>query len=283
MTIHRGDRILVPLDGSKNAENAIPLAGSMARVFSCKIEFLQVHEDEEVDPESRAHAADLFKSYALERAGRAGIDTSICTASLVDGRAAAAILDAADVPNTGAIVLASHGRGGFRTAFFGSVADRVIRGSRIPILVVPGVGGPPTEISHILVTLDGSGVAERALEPARAIAKALTARLSLVEAYSLVPPLGVAYVYYPPDVPQEIEKAARDYIKAVAHEGEQALIVQGDATAAIVRTATDLDVDLVVMSSHGKDFSRRFILGSTTDRVMHDLHRPLLIIPPEKD
>lgn len=283
MTTENRERILVPLDGSKNAENAIPIAALIMNTFDCDVEFIQAREADTDDVEENKRAADLFQSYALKRADHFGIDRGRATATSVFGAAAAAVLDAAEEPGVRGIVLASHGRGGFRSALFGSVADRIIRGATIPVLVVPGVGGPPTEIAQILVTLDGSKVAERALEPARRIAKTVGAKLALLRAYSVVSPAAAAYPYLPPEVPRQIADAASEYVKETAQTGEESLVVQGDAAAGIVAAANTLDADLVVMSSHGKSFSKRFILGSTTDRVMHELHRPLLIIPPARE
>ncbi|MGH2632910.1 MAG: universal stress protein [Tepidiformaceae bacterium] len=283
MTNEKRDRILVPLDGSKNAENAIPLAVLMAKVLDCDVEFIQAREPVEDGAEEDAKAAEIFEAYATKRAAHFGILPERFSATSPVGPAAATVLDASDAPGVRGIALASHGRGGFRATLFGSVADRIIRGAKVPVLVVPGVGGPATEITEILVTLDGSDVAERALGPARRVAKALGARLSLLRAYTIVSPGAAAYPYYPPDIPQQLADAARDYVKSVAQEGEQSLVVQADPATGIVAAANDLDVDLVVMSSHGKGFSKRFIVGSTTDSVMHELHRPLLIIPPARD
>ena len=278
MTTPTGEHILVPLDGSKNAENAIPFAGIMARVFDSDIVFLQAQA-----AAAEPSAGDRFDEYAMGRAAHFGLPRGRSSTRLLSGAPAAAILDAAAEPGTRAIVLASHGRGGFRAALFGSVADRVIRGTAWPVLVVPGVGGPPVELKQVLVTLDGSPLSEQALIPARLIAQAVGAELSLVEACSPTAPLTEDYLYYAPAFMAELRATAQKYLGGLANTGEHTLAVQGDPAAAIVRLAAELDADLVVMASHGKDLSRRFFLGSTTDRVMHELHRPLLIIPPLKD
>ena len=258
-----------------------PTNAAASKAFDGKVEFVQAHEAETSDVEANKRAAEVFETYALQRGAHFGLPRERSSATFLFGSAAAAVLDAAAAPGVCAVVLASHGRGGFRAAVFGSVADRIIRGASIPVLVVPGVGGPTTEIGEVLVTLDGSRVAEGALESARKIARALGARLSLLEAYSLFTPMATGYAYYPPEIPQELTDAAREYIKATAQAGERGLVVQGDAATGIVAAANDLDADLVVMSSHGKGFSKRFIIGSTTERVLHELHRPLLIMPPE--
>lgn len=282
MTNEERGRILLPLDGSKNAENAIPLAALLSKVFACDLEFFQAREPSDDGSDDDTRAAAIFDSYATARAAHFGIESDRFSVSSRVGPAAATVLDAADEAGVRGIALASHGRGGFHATVFGSVADRIIRGSRLPTLVVPGVGGPATEIAEMLVTLDGSEVAARALEPARQIAAGVGARLSLLRAYSIVSPGMAAYPYYPPDLPAQLAESARAYVKSLAQEGERSLVVQAEAASGIVAAANDLDVDLVVMSSHGKGFSKRFFAGSVTNRVMHELHRPLLIIPPER-
>ncbi len=271
-----GDRhILVPLDGSKSAENAIPFAGIFAAVYDADIVFVQAREAADEDTDRKG-----FDEYARERAAHFELPPGRCSARLLEGAPAAAILDVAMEPGTRAIVIASHGRGGFRAALFGSVADRVIRGAVVPVLVVPGVGGPPVELKRMIVTLDGSPLSEEALGPARSIARATGAELSLIEVCNPIAPLTEDYAYFAPAFMAEIQGATERYLEGVALAGEHPLAVQGDPAASIIRVAAELDADLVVMASHGKDFSRRVFLGSTTDRVLHELHRPILIVPP---
>ncbi len=270
-------RIIVPLDGSKSAENAIPFAGILAGVLDVGIVFVQAQEaaDGEFDRKR-------FADYALERAAHFELPPARSSARLLQGAPAPAILDVAMEPETRAMVIASHGRGGFRAALLGSVADRVIRGAMVPVLVVPGVGGPPCELKQMIVTLDGSPLSEEALGLARSIARATWAELSLLEVCNPIAPLTEDYLYYAPAFMAEIQGATERYLEGLALPGEHPLAVQGDPAGSIIRVAAELDADLVVMASHGKDFSRRVFLGSTTDRVLHELHRPLLIIPPSR-
>ena len=279
MTINATRTVLVPLDGSKIAENAIPLAGVLARVFDCDVRFIEVAPDHTPAAE-RAHAAQIFQDYALGRAEHFGIPAGRASADLLFGDASSVILDETKRDDSVALALATHGRGGFRATLFGSVADRVIRGAQIPVLVLPGVGGPHTQIDKVLVTLDGSATARQALAPARAIAAATHAEVVLLRAFSIVPPAAVGYVYYPPEIPDAIIDEARSYVTAQAREGEQALAVQGEAGAVICSVINDLDVDLVVMSKTGKRLAARVAIGSITDRVLHTAHRPTLVIPP---
>ncbi|HKS92896.1 MAG TPA: universal stress protein, partial [Tepidiformaceae bacterium] len=201
-----------------------------------------------------------------------------------DGSPAAAILADATKHNAPAIVIASHGRSGFKAAVVGSVADKVVRGSSIPVLVIPGTGGPPPAISRILVSLDGSPNSERALPVARGLASALKVPITLMQAFSIVPPGASGYEFYVPESIDTTGEGPKEYLKGLAQDGEDAIVSQGDAATAIVAAANALDAGLVVMAASGKGLAGRLFLGSTTDRVLHSLHRPLLIVrPPEED
>lgn len=279
-----GAPVIVPLDGSKNAENAVPLALLYARLHDAPARFIHVIDEEAIESTAAdiEKARRVFSEYVELLVARFDADFAGATADVVAGPPADAILRLSD--ESLAVAMASHGRGGFRSAFIGSVTDKVVRNARVPVLVIPGVGGPATAPEAILVPLDGSAVAEAALEPARSIASALGARLVLMRACSLVHPVGFEYGFYPgysADVSEAIEAAAQEYLDRVAIEGEQKALYQGEPASAIVEAAARADAGLVVMTARGRGLAARLVLGSTTDRVLHSLHRPLLIVRDE--
>lgn len=271
-------RFLVPLDGSRLAENAIPLAKRLSQIFEADIRFIQVI-DEELDAAERARAAEIFAEYTRARAAHFGLANDCVESEVLCGEPSEVILGEARRSETVAIALATHGRGGFRATVFGSVADRVIRGADVPVLVVPGVGGPPTEIDRILVPVDGSGGAVQALPAARRIAEAEGAAVTIVRAYMVAPPGSMGYVYYPPEIPDAIVAEVHAYVAMVAERGERTLALRGDAGTVILQVINDLDIDLIVMSKTGKGLTSRIAIGSVTDRVLHTAHRPMLIMP----
>ena len=73
---------------------------------------------------------------------------------------------------------------------------------------------------------------------------------------------------------------ATAYLAGLASPGEETIVEWGDAATAILADSQLVNADLVVMTASGKGLAKRLALGSTTDRVMHALHRPLIIIPP---
>lgn len=269
--------IVVPLDGSRIAENAVPFAALLAKAYGEPVRFVHVLEGVRVaSAEDRERAASTFARYAQELAARWGIEHS--TADILDGQPAASIL--AFGAEARCFVIASHGRGGFRATVVGSVADKVVRGTTKPVFFIPGVGKPSeASLTTIVVALDGSPEAERALEPARDLAARTGANVALVRGWQLPPPGGFEYSYYTEDLIGTFQSSAEQYIALVTGEGETGHTSQGSPAVVVEEAAARLDASLVVVTSSGKGLAKRLALGSVTDRLMHSLHRPLLIIP----
>ncbi len=91
--------------------------------------------------------------------------------------------------------------------------------------------------------------------------------------------MGIEFAYYPADLLTTMRAAAQEYLAGIAQAGERTALIQGSPAGAIEQAATDANAGLVVMTSHGKGLAARLALGSTTDRVLHAMHRPLLIVP----
>lgn len=144
-------RIIVPLDGSKLAESALPEAESLAELSGAELVLLRV-----VDYSSKDRFGDFGLLYEYEAMGRAleeerelatvyldqlskRIADSGHTVStkLIDGIAAKAIVGLAEPGDL--IVMATHGRTGMRRWFIGSIAEDVLRHATVPVLLVRAV------------------------------------------------------------------------------------------------------------------------------------------------
>ena len=268
--------LLVPLDGSKLAENAVPVAAWYSKATGAPLQFIHVL-DADTKAESRAKAAENFQEYANRVAGSAGLGSVEC--QVLFGNPAEEVLSASTT--AAGIVLASHGRGGFKAMVFGSVADKIVRGAAVPVLIEPGTGKPqlPGAPRPIVVGLDGSEEAERGLAAARAIAAHEKVEIILVRAVSVPPPVGVEFAAYPAELLTSMEEAARSYLSSTAQAGEKTLLMQGDGASAILQAAEQVDAGLIVLTSAGKGLTKRVALGSTTDRVIHSTDRTVLVIP----
>ena len=188
------ERILVPLDGSKGSEKAIPVAARIARASGSSIIFVSVvlpvvefgtYTTERTVPlkpgaferrvaKAASYLAEITETYASDLAG---IATEI---DVADGAASAMIYSAARLEGVDLIVLCSHEEGRLKRQVFGSVAQDALRHSPVPVLVLNEHGSVPqapdaTHPLRILVPLDGSDVAEAALLPAVQLITALAA------------------------------------------------------------------------------------------------------------
>jgi nucleotide-binding universal stress UspA family protein len=268
--------VVVPLDGSVDAENAIGAAKNLAACFGAPLVFVHVVDPDDVPTGTDfAQAREVFATHIAELAARDGIANA--EAHTAEGKPAATILRYAREHQASAIVIASHGRGGFQAAFVGSVADKVARGAECPVLIVPAV--KETSIhSPVLIAVDGSPGAEAALATGRALARHLGAEVAIVSAYRMPPPVGVEFSYYSPTMVDSFREATEKYLQDICQGDEKGYAAQGSPAMVIVETANQLDAGLVVMASTGKGLAERLAFGSTTERVMHGLHRPLFIV-----
>src|SRR5688572_8644816 len=210
-------KILVPLDGSSIAEQAVPVAVSLARAARVPIDLLRIHQPlqvrvtdllEELE-HARWHEDNRYLT-AIADETRSTVDCPV-TDAVLSGDAATVICRRALDEGADLVVMTSHGRTGFSRAWLGSVADGVVRRAAVPVLMLriaeaapllastaPHVRPRKTAAPHlerILVPLDGSRAAEAVLEPARALAEAGGGALVLLRVVqpvpmSTLPPMG---------------------------------------------------------------------------------------------
>jgi len=141
----------------------------------------------------------------------------------------------------------------------------------------------------ILLTLDGSALAERAIEPALAIGKMAGAEVLLLR---VVPALSESIPEAGPegDYMEFTDGVARAtaYLEKIASRFAGAsvrtriLVPAGQPYSEILRAAHNEDVDCLVMTTHGGTALERAFLGSTTEQVMLRTKRPVFVVKPEK-
>ena len=144
------EEIVVPIDGSKLAESALPLAADLARALRARLELIQVvtiapatdpvlafpmGDSEALMEMRRAEAADYLESTA-ERLRGPGLEVG--TAVVVGPTAAGTLIEITRSERPRLVMIASHGRGGWRRVALGSVADKLVRAAEAPVLVVRG-------------------------------------------------------------------------------------------------------------------------------------------------
>ena len=289
--------ILVPLDGSAVSEAALPYAEQLARAMHVPVRLVTVVQTavegllmprnafEELIARRREDAEAYLPKTVADLQGR-GVDVS---GSVVVGDPVERILSAAGDGTI--IVMATHGRGGVERFLVGSVADKVMRMSGQPTLLVrspvEGAAAKPPELRRLMVPLDGSPLAEAAVAPAGELASALGASVTLVRvqqwmATYLAPADG--YIPEMDEWEQEAAADAKDYLETVRRRlpvsvPSGTVVLRGPATLLLEKYVNEHAPDLVVMTTHARGGLPRFVLGSTADRLIRDGVPTLLIHP----
>jgi nucleotide-binding universal stress UspA family protein len=283
--------ILVPVDGSTLAEAAIPYALTLAERARSKVQFVFVYQDRlPLEP------AELAWQYLLQLTDRARerLGDSVSSA-LLHGPVAANLVKQARKIGADLVIMTTHGRGGLERAWLGSVTDQLIRRIGIPVLVIrpaDGVAVPEAQPSEILVPLDGSTLAETALQPAAALAKLWDAELTAVQIVYPIPILAEPDRAVPEMSLQELTAIARasaeEYVRLTAESlrgrgvkaSGMALIGTDGPAQQLRELARPGQVSLIAIATHGRGGIRRFILGSVADKLVRTAEVPVLVVPP---
>ena len=298
--------ILVPLDGSPLAEQAVPLASRIAQAAGGKLRLALVHQlpPAPVDP----LAAKMFTSIELatrksERGYLRGIQaklreggTRLSSAVTLTGKTGPALAQYVRELGIDLVVMATHGRGGIRRAWLGSVADHLIRNLEVPVLLVrPREGEPapdhPPGAGQILVPLDGSPLAEEALDAAAELARIWGTELTLLQVVQPVllstdPALPLPSAY-DEELTAMCRTQAQDYLDDVVErmrgQGIRAAgvaVVGWNAVGSILDVARPDRVAVVVLATHGRGGLRRLTLGSVADKLVRAADVPVLVYRP---
>jgi nucleotide-binding universal stress UspA family protein len=298
------ETIIVPLDRSAPAEAALPYAVTIAKARGATLKLVTVTQKESdySFPQPIAGSSDVL-TMERENADRYQhrIEAELGAFGLTvagvvrAGDAVEEILQEARSPDSAMIAMSTHGRGGLERWVVGSVADKVMRLSPVPVLLVRPATEQPAlvaaDLRHLLVPLDGSDLAETAVSAAAELCQALGADLLLVRVEPFIA-TSVAYAtegLYTPDLTQiesDIEATAKDYLESVragiaaaAHCETQ--VLRGMVDLVLPGFIADRGIDLVVMSTHGRGGLTRLVLGSTADRLVRSGAPTLLFHPRE--
>jgi nucleotide-binding universal stress UspA family protein len=241
----------------------------------------------------KAWLAEYFEG--LTEAIRAVSNVPI-TSTTATGRADEVLVTCADEGNADLVVMATHGRGPLERAWLGSVADRVARHIKKPLLLVrpdtkAGVHiTDENSFKHILVALDGSEFAEVGLQWARVLGAAAGAKYTLVR---VVPPPHLPPAIRYPDTAitqrlygEVIEDSEHYLILVAAPLRDNALCVHTEvrdsvgAAHGVLDSAKQNNADLIVIATHGRGGIRRLAMGSVADKVVRGASVPVLLVRP---
>lgn len=146
-------RILLPLDGSVQAKQALPHAIAQAERFGAELVLLEVLAPSPgvhgLEKRSREWVSRYKASQALENLQDAATDAEQrdvpVKVSIAEGHAPTKIVEFAEKNDVDLIVMSTRGRSGLSRWLVGSVADRVVRGAKVPVLLVRAKNGDKLE------------------------------------------------------------------------------------------------------------------------------------------
>ncbi len=288
--------ILLPLDGSDFAEQAIPAATRLAQVFGARVTLASVIPTRgpqrarllsRLEPhlKGRNRQANDYLEQISEQLSEKGLTVD----TVVDfGSVAETINDLISKRGIDLVIISSHGHGGLRRWMMGSVANRLVQNVTQPVLIIrprQGEAPPVPQFLKLLVTLDGSNFAERVLPYARA-----SSRLESEVLLLTVPQVPEAHQYGA--LVEEIQKLreqaelqAHQYLEQVAeslrkHGVQARVIVKGARPAeTIVSVAEEEQVDVVMLATHGRGGLDRLFVGSVADKVVQQAPCPVFLVP----
>jgi len=301
-------RIVLPLDGSRFAEHAIPLAVSIAIRTNALLEFVGVSKPpfssqyirgvRIYDDDALRLGVARHQGYLTECRHRV-CALHACTASetVLMGSVFEALI--AYVANSGAdlVVMTTHGGGSPSTSWLGSVSERMIRESPVPLLLVRPTSDScsmselPT-IRRIMVPSDGSKAAERGLRNAVELARTFSADVLLFGvAAEAETSSGTAFDLTPSDQGRPLSEEAQALHADLTESATRcstpdvAITVLVESRANTVKAIADVGaregVDLLAMSTHGRGAIGRFLLGSVADKVLRTSVIPVLLNGPD--
>ena len=298
----RFNRILVPIDFSRPSLKAIPYAVAISRHFGADVHLLHVTDATHqppptlltlpLVPQSEWDRRFMKRLQALVLKYRT--DGKVSALEPRSGTTYEEICDAARELSADLIVLATHGYTGYRRMVLGSTAERVVQHSPCPVLVVRhhvsrwnGAGDLRTrsgfELTKILVPTDFSECSEIAFEYGLQLARDFKAELRLVHVMNPHAfPFGDKYTALDPaELLQQVEAAAQKKMRSMGARAKgrhSSRLIHGSPSIEICNAANE-DVDLIVISTHGRTGLGHVLIGSVAEHVVRHAHCPVLVIP----
>jgi nucleotide-binding universal stress UspA family protein len=301
--------IIVPLDGSPFAEQAVAVALAIAEASHAKVTLVRAWDPADyrytseltppfLDPEApdRLRATEYLEGLASRLRPATGVTIDV---AVVAGPAVDAIRECLTNIDADLVVMTTHGLTGWSRAWIGSVADALVRVVTVPVLLCRPLEAPtatttPGRFACVLIPLDGSAEAEQILTHAAEIAPGSGARFILLRVERPVATPVHPYPYAAPAwqtdqaATEEVVTQARQYLTARAESLKvrcpQATVdvdvrLADHTGGAIIDAARDYKADLVALTTHARR-GVRLVLGSVADKALRGTHASVLLLRP---
>lgn len=298
--MQRIQSIVVPTDFSPLAEAAAARAGTLARLDGAAVHLVHaVGFPLLVSPYDVSVPGNVWESVrqaaseSLERARKALEASGVqrVTAEIASSEVAVhAIADAVEAHRADLVVMGTHGHGGLKHAFLGSVAERTLRSVDRPILVVkedPETAAKPIE--KILLAVDFSPHSDRAVETALELGERLSASVDVVHAFDLPREYNPYLSALGIELQQKLEATATERLESLRERfDKQGIPVtidlrRGSPSEAIAATARENGCQLIVMGTRGNTGLSHILLGSVAERTLRAAPCSVLCVKAQAD
>ena len=299
--------ILVPLDGSTFAEQALPLALGLASRHGATLELALVQPppmplvlaegapvgDSALDEELRQLTRDYLESVATRIEERA----DMCPrTSFLEGPVLETLVDHVSATSPDLLVMTTHARSGLSRAWLGSVADGLVRRVARPVLLVRPIAKehPVAEapsFARVLIPLDGSPASEVVIEHAIDTAGTDGVEYTLLRAVSSSPVFPATPRPHRDNAPtsrvqrvsvENTVGAKADALRARGVNVKVRVPVFENPAEGILEYADEHGIDLIAMSTRGRGGLERLFLGSVADTVLREAPCPVLLLNPSR-
>ncbi|WP_459190947.1 universal stress protein [Halosimplex sp. J119] len=282
------DSILLPFDGSEGAAEVLHHAGEIAHWADATIQVLYVADT----TRDSVTVVDGETVDVLEREGEDIVEEAVKTletlgvsydTDVVQGNPAPTIVEYAERYGQDLVVMPTHGREGISRYLIGSVSEKVVRLSSVPVLTVRMRPDETLEFPYenILIPTDGSPAATHAAEHTLSLAASLDATVHVLSV--------VDDTAFGPDVRstsgKESEEAATDAVETVVSEAETRgvtstvrYIEHGTPVEEILDCIESNDVHAVGMGTTGRRGADRILLGSVAEKIVRSAPIPAVTV-----
>lgn len=305
-------KIAVPLDGSALAEKALPLAVKLAKSMNASLLLLRATEVPVILTDTPEHELEFIKNaeqylegvqkLLTDPANEPHLPADRVQTLVAYGEKVREIAELAPFERCDLIVMTTHGRTGFSKLVIGSVAEKVLQKSNLPLILLRpdhvDTHEPVEETLHeatslsdtgsrIVVTLDGTPEAEAILEPSIDLAREIGATIYLLEVILPIIPVEYGGTWYGYDIDKETENRREEayvYLEKVQAKVTEAglncvkVVRMGDAADEIVGYARDVQASMLAMATHARGKMGQILIGSVADDVVRKTHLPVLMV-----
>ena len=292
--------IVVPLDLSLESLRALDFAQPLAKRFGARVHLVHVYEGAHQfstiatspllwsEGEGKRHLADEVELNFGTRPQREDCHLRV-------GKPPREIIAAAEELKADLIVMATHGRNGFRHLTLGSTTEKIIRSANCPVLIVRETSRGPVKtaaegivLQKIVVPVDFSNCAREGARYASTFATAVGADLLLMHVVRPPHHLGAKRKARARNWSQQLENAilnAEDRLEALVNflpligiSAETDLAI-GEPAEKLIAASAGADVDMIITSTHGDSSLRHALLGSVAEELAREASCPVLIVP----